>query len=101
MTYLSSDISPHLVQVFALAGFLAAGFALGLLYFADLWWTVRLFTASGQVPAVIALTIGRFALLGGALVLASLNGAWPLLLVAFGILAGRFAVMRRVREGAS
>ena len=44
--------------------------------------------------------IGRFALLGGLLTLASLEGALPLLAMALGVFIARFAVMRRIREAA-
>ncbi len=44
--------------------------------------------------------IGRFALLGGMLYLASLAGALPLLAVAGGILLARALVLRRVRATA-
>ena len=40
--------------------------------------------------------IGRFALLGGLLTLASLEGAPPLLAMALGVLVARVVVMRRV-----
>ena len=42
--------------------------------------------------------IGRFALLGVLLTLASLEGALPLLVMALGVLIARSVVMRRVRE---
>ena len=56
--------------------------------------------AAGALATTIALMIGRFALLGGLLTLASLEGALPLLAMALGVLIARFAVMRRVREAA-
>ena len=80
---------------------LAAGFALGVLYFRGLWWSARRFTgacAGGGRATTIALMIGRFALLAGLLTLASLEGALPLLVMALGVLVARSAVMRRVRE---
>jgi hypothetical protein len=40
--------------------------------------------------------LGRFVLLGGLLVLASLEGALPLLVMTLGVLAARFAVLRRL-----
>ena len=45
--------------------------------------------------------ISRFALLGGLLTLASLEGASPLLVMTLGVLIARFMVMRRVREVAT
>jgi hypothetical protein len=44
--------------------------------------------------------IGRYALLGGLLTLASLEGALPLLMMALGVLIARSVVVRRVREAA-
>ena len=101
MTYLLFDISPHMVPPFTIMAFLATGFVLGLFYFIDLWWSIRLFTAGGHTQAAIALTVARFILLGGFLMLVSLQGAIPLLLAALGFLAGRIAVIRRLRESAS
>jgi hypothetical protein len=48
------------------------------------------------VTTTIALMVGRFALLGGLLTMASLEGALPLLAMALGVLVARFVVMRRV-----
>ena len=80
---------------------LAAGVALGALYFRGLWWNARLFAASANLPVSIGLVIGRFALLGGVLVLASLEGAMPLLAMALGVLAARWAVVHGVGRPAS
>ena len=44
--------------------------------------------------------IGRFILLGGLLMLASLEGALPLLVMALGVLIARSAVMRTIRQAA-
>lgn len=77
---------------------LAAGFGVGLLYFHSLWWNAQLLAAGGRLITAITLGLGRFILLGGLLVLASLEGALPLLAMALGILVARPAVMRRVRE---
>jgi F1F0 ATPase subunit 2 len=75
----------------------AAGMLAGWLYFRSLWWTTRRFAARGNVVATAALTLGRMALLGGGLGLAARQGALALLLVAFGVLAARDVVMRRMR----
>ena len=56
--------------------------------------------AAVALTTTVALMIGRFALLGGLLTLASLEGALPLLVMALGVLIARSAVMRRVREAA-
>ncbi len=79
---------------------LAAGIGLGMLYFSSLWWSARLFARGGGLSMTFALMAGRFALLGGALMLVSLEGAGPLLMTALGIFVARFAVMRRVRQAA-
>ena len=79
-----------------LAACLVAGIGLGTVYFRTLWWTTRRFGAEGRVTTAIALIAGRFIVLGGALILASLAGAAPLLTMALGILVARFVVVRRV-----
>lgn len=87
-------------MVLSLVLHLAAGFALGLLYFRGLWWNARLFASGGHVTMAIALGLGRFTLLGGLLALAALEGAFPLLAMALGVLIARPLVMRRVRVAA-
>jgi len=75
---------------------LAAGIILGVLYFHTLWWNIRRFALGGRAITAIAAMIGRFMVLGGLLILASLQGALPLLVTAVGILIGRAALMRQV-----
>jgi F1F0 ATPase subunit 2 len=77
--------------------YFAAGTVLGILYFGALWWNARLFAAGGRARTIVLATIGRFALLGGLLALASQEGAMPLLLMALGVFAGRFMIMSKVR----
>jgi hypothetical protein len=84
-----------------LATFFALGCALGVLYFGSLWWSADLFARPGRMGATIAVTAGRFALLGGILTLVSLAGAMLLLMTALGILGGRALVMRRVRQASA
>jgi F1F0 ATPase subunit 2 len=79
----------------------AAGIGLGVLYFRSLWWTACRFAGGGRVTTTIAVVLGRFTLLGVLLMLASLEGAMPLLVMALGILIARYAVMRRIREATS
>ena len=100
MSLLAFDDLPGWAVVLALAAHLVAGLGLGALHFGGLWWNVRLFARGGRASTTILLMIGRFILLGGVLVLASLEGALPLLLTALGILAARFVVLRSVREAA-
>jgi hypothetical protein len=45
----------------------------------------------------VAVILGRFVLLGGALMLTSWQGALPLLLTALGVFIARAVVMRRNR----
>jgi F1F0 ATPase subunit 2 len=75
-----------------------AGILLGVIYFRGLWWNARLLASGGHLATSIALLLGRFALLGGILTLASLEGALPLLVMAMGILVARYAVMRGLRN---
>ena len=70
------------------------------LYFLALWRSARLFVGGGSALAAIALALGRFVLLGGALTLASFEGA-RLLALAVGVLIARAAVVRRVGRRAS
>ncbi len=84
----------------ALAAHFAAGLALGAIFFLALWRSARAFVEGGSASAVIALTLGRFALLGGALTLASFEGAPRLLALAAGALTAREAVVRRIKSAA-
>jgi len=88
-------------EFISLAAHLAAGIALGVLYFRSLWWNVCRYIGGAHVVTAIALTIGRFIFVGGLLTLASLEGALPLLMTSLGVLVGRSVVMGRVRETAS
>ncbi len=101
MSLPSFDALPVWAMALSLAAHLAAGIGFGVLYFRGLWWNTRRFTQGGErVTTTIALMLGRFALLGGALTLASLEGALPLLVMALGILIARSVVIRKVREAA-
>lgn len=74
---------------------LSCGALIGTFHFLTLRWNVRLL-ALGRAPLLaLAVQLGRFALLAGALaVIASRFGALPLLLAAAGILAARTAAVR-------
>jgi len=96
MSLLSFDGLPPWAGLLGLAAHLAAGIALGLLYFHGLWRNARRLARGGRVTTTIALMIGRFALLGGLLTLASLEGALPLLAMALGVFMARSVVVRRV-----
>ncbi len=91
-------IAPHDTPMLLTLGFcLAAGIAVGVLYFGGLWWNVRLFADRRHAGVNVLLMLGRIAGLGGALTFAARQGAMPLLLTALGVFIARFAVMRHVR----
>ena len=100
MNLLPLDALPTWAVLLGLAVHLGVGFGLGLLYFRSLWWSARRATGRGSLVATIALMVGRFVLLGAILMLASLEGALPLLTMALGVLVARSAVVNRVREAA-
>jgi F1F0 ATPase subunit 2 len=100
MSFWAFDGMPIWAMLADLTAHLAAGIGLGVLYFRGLWWNVRLFAMADHLPASIALMVGRIALLGGLLALASLEGALPLLAMTLGVLVARALVMRRTRETA-
>jgi hypothetical protein len=79
------------------AGFLALGFAAGALHFALLRWNVALFAARGALGRALALAALRLGVTGAVLLLAVLQGAWPLLLVAAGMVLARPAMLRVLR----
>ena len=80
--------------------YFAAGIACGIVYFRFLWWDVRRFAAAGSPAVTILSMLARVAFLGGVLILASKQGALPLLLMALGVFIARFVVVRGVRAGA-
>ena len=94
----SFNLLPAWAMTLILCVHLAAGLALGALYFRAVWWCARLFAGGGRAATLIVLTIGRLAVLGGLLALASLEGAAPLLTMALGVLVARSAALRGRRE---
>ncbi len=100
MSFHSFDSLTSCIKFLSSAAHLTAGIVLGFFYFRSLWWNTCRFTGGGRVTTTIALMIGRYALLGGLLMLASLEGALPLLMMALGVLIARSVVLRRVREDA-
>lgn len=94
------DTLPAWDVLLGLAAHLGTGFALGILFYRSLWWSARRFAVRGSLATIIALMIGRFALMGAILALASFEGALPLLTMAVGMFIARFAVMNSVREAA-
>ena len=93
-----ADILPTGIQLLEIAGDLAGGTMLGILYFDSLRWSVSRFIGGGGVMRTIALMILRFVVLGGVLTLASLAGPLHLLAMTLGVLIGRSFVIRRTRE---
>ena len=87
--------SPWLIGL-DLAGHFVAGALLSTLYFTSLWWNARRLASGGGVLTTVTLMLARFALLAGLLVLASFEGALPLLTMALGVLIARPAVMARI-----
>ncbi len=84
-----------------LAAHLAAGLFAGILYFRALLRTTEMFVNGGSVAGVLLMGVYRFAGLGLVLFLAALEGAWPLLCMAAGVLLARFAMLRLARESAA
>ena len=80
---------------------LALGLALGGMYFASLWWSVNRLVDGGRAWRAGATGLARLVLLGGALALASLHGAQPLLATLVGVLVGRALVMHWVKVRAA
>lgn len=101
MSSMAPTALPGWALPISLAAHLLAGTGLGLLYFGSLWWNAQLFERSGRLGTVLALVAARFALLAGALILVSLEGAMPLLVTALGVFIARIAVLRRTREVAA
>ena len=87
-----------IAALLGLAAHLAAGFAVGVLYFLAIWLSARLVAEGGGRIAVVCLSAARIALLLGSLTLASLEGASSLLATALGALIGRAVVVRKMSE---
>jgi hypothetical protein len=89
-----------LAAPFVLAACLAAGIMLGLVYFMMLRRAAMLVLGGGRTSLLLALTVGRLALLVSGLYSTSRFGALPLLAAAAGMLVGRqYAVRARTAEG--
>ncbi len=96
VSLISANGSAAVAAFGALAAHLAAGFALGLVYFLAIWRSARLFVEGDRAISALSLTIARIALLGGALTLASREGAPQLLAMALAALIARAAIIRKV-----
>lgn len=96
------DALPPWAALLMLAAYLALGVGAGLLYFHGLWWNTRRLVDGAPALTVIALMLGRYALLAALLALVGRQaGALPLLLTALGIVAARYLAVRRIRTGAA
>ena len=91
--YLSA---PHwLLVALNAAGWLAAGLAIGALYYLSLRWNVRMFTDGRSLFPALAIQLGRFAAVGIVLALIVHRfGAFPLLVTTAGILLARSVIIR-------
>jgi len=97
MTLTTYEISPLLASLVLIAH-VTVGAGIGVLFFRALWWNTRVIVGGGGVASAIALTLSRFALLGGLLTLSALEGAAPLLAASVGVFVGRFLVLRALRS---
>jgi F1F0 ATPase subunit 2 len=74
---------------------LAAGAAVGALYFLTLRWNVRMFAAGRSPVLAVALQLARFAAIAGVLAVVAVHfGGLPLLVASAGILAARTVFLR-------
>jgi F1F0 ATPase subunit 2 len=74
---------------------LAAGAAIGTLYFLALRWNVRIFATGRPVVLAVALQFARFAAMAGLLTFVALEfGALPLLAATGGVLMARTMFLR-------
>jgi F1F0 ATPase subunit 2 len=98
MNFIAFNTLPVWAVLLGLGVHFVVGLMFGALYFGTLWWNTRIFSLTGHAKTAATLMIGRFLLLGGLLMLTSLEGALPLLATALGVLLGRAVVMRRLRQ---
>jgi F1F0 ATPase subunit 2 len=91
-------LSHHAWPPTLLAAHLAAGAAVGALFFHALWWNTRIIVSGGGVSIAVALTLSRFILVGGLLSLSAFEGAAPLAAASLGLFVGRFFVMRSIAK---
>jgi F1F0 ATPase subunit 2 len=90
--------SAAIVSTAHLPAALAAGFAVGLIYFGMLWRTSKLYNSGHSSFELATLTLGRIS--GAAFVLAAEAkfGAGPLLAALLGFLLARAAIFHAVRR---
>ena len=87
--------APHLLLAALNAGgWLAAGLALGAMYYLSLRWNVRMFTDGRSLFPALAIQLGRFAAVGIVLALIVHGfGAFPLIVTTAGILLARSVII--------
>jgi F1F0 ATPase subunit 2 len=84
-----------IASVLAGGAWLAAGAAVGAVYFLTLHWNMRMFAAGRSPVLALALQLARFAAIGGVLAVIAVHfGALPLLVATTGILAARTVFLR-------
>ena len=76
---------------------LAAGAILGAAHLASLWWSVALMRDGRPILGVVVQAL-RFVALAAALALIARHGAAPLIAAAFGVLAARAVLLRRLEK---
>jgi F1F0 ATPase subunit 2 len=89
-----TDLTSSTIRMFpSLLAYFLFGLAVGALFFVGLWRTV----ARAPSPWLIVLSsVGRLAVLGGALLLVAREGAAPLMAAGVGILLARAVVVGRL-----
>ena len=96
MSPIAFDAFPSWPEILLVVAHLLVGTGLGIVYFRSLWWNVRRLTDGRHLGLAIGLTVVRFGLLAGVLIIASRSGAFCLLAVAVGLLIARSLVTRRI-----
>ena len=99
MNFWSFDTLPQWAMLIDLGMHLAFGLGGGALYVSAVRRSAQLLAGGGNWGQVIAPTAARLLLAGGAFVLASREGAGPLLALALGFMLARLFVMRRGERG--
>jgi len=94
------QVAATLSNPFMLAGWLAAGLLLGVIYFSVVRRSADLLVSGGAIAFAISLVAFRLALLVTGLYVAAVCGTLPLLAAAGGVLVGRGIVLRRKPGGA-
>lgn len=78
-----------------IAAHLAAGILLGIAYFTGVWWSARRLAQGSGAWAITGIAL-RLLLTAALLMLATREGALPLLATAAGLLLGRAVTLRHL-----